>query len=380
MNWKLPGLGGIVLGFALGVIGRAETPALDLVPHKTLRVNNPTGVQVRLLRRRGDATELVANLGSAATMERRLPCGKYWLEAAGHRYPAPLLEQLPASQLDLTVSPLSPAPAGMVAIPAGPSLQGDELGIGQPDEGPCRTVSLPAFALGTREVTNGEFVRFLNAGESPERWIALDSATCRIHFDPATKKLTSDAPELPVVNVSWDGARAYCAWLAKQTGRPYRLPSEAEWEKAARGPESCVFAYGDRYRPDGANQESGCLRPAGTFAANGWGLHDMTGNAYEWCADRYAGSARAGSAHAGSAHAGSAHAGAADVARQSSSRSAGVRPYRVLRGGSFVLDGVYMRNSFRMRYRPTVMSDDIGFRVAMDLQPQDNQENVGASR
>lgn len=350
MSWKLSGLLGIGLGLALGSIGCHLAPACNSLPHRTLRIENPDRLRVRLYCRRGGADLAVEHLGRGTPVELQLPCGKYWLDAGGTRFPVPLLEQLPTAGLSVTVSVPPPPPSSMVAIPAGWSLQGDELGIGQPDEGPARTVYLPAFAMGRAEVTNAEFQQFLNATESPgnpgdslDRWIALDSATCRIQFDRASKKFSSDAPELPVVNVSWDGARAYCAWLARKTGRPYRLPTEAEWEKAARGPHSSVFAYGDRYLPAAANQESGCLLPASSFAANAWGLRDMTGNAYEWCADHYADAS----------------------------------PYRVLRGGSFVLDGVYLRNSFRMRYRPTVMSDDIGFRLAMDLRPQDNK---GASR
>jgi len=194
-----------------------------------------------------------------------------------------------------------------------------------------------AFHIADHETTNGEFATFLNEVELDRDWIALNSVTCRIVRDAQTGRFVAAAPDLPVVNVSWDGARAYCRWLSRKTKRTCRLPSESEWEKAARGPESFVFSYGNTYDPMGANQESGGLALSSSSSPNGFGLRHMTGNAFEWVGDAY------------------------------ESDSGGERPYRVLRGGSFVLDGVYLRNSFRMRYRPTVMADDIGFRVVMEL-------------
>lgn len=227
-------------------------------------------------------------------------------------------------------------------VPAGPAVIGDTLGIGQPDERPARVVDVPAFWLGRHEVTNAEYAAFL-AAVGPDvdpRWCAFDSRKFRIVRDPGRGTWHTDAPTLPVVTVSLAGAEAYCAWRTRVTGRTHRLPSEREWEKAARGPESFVFAYGNVYRPAAANQESGELRDVGGYAPNGYGLHDMTGNAFEWTADAYPGVAGA----------------------------------QVLRGGSFVLDGMYLRNSFRMRQDADVRTDDFGFRVARDLAPAENSE------
>ena len=130
--------------------------------------------------------------------------------------------------------------------------------------------------------------------------------------------------------------------MAKDKGKTYKSKyfgdgeddfSETEWEKAARGPRSSVYAYGNVYQTSMANQESGVLKEVASYPANGFGLYDMTGNAFEWIADR--------------------------------NDPSGDRIYdQSLRGGSFVLDGMYLRNSFRMRQSRSVRTDDIGFRVA----------------
>jgi formylglycine-generating enzyme required for sulfatase activity len=190
------------------------------------------------------------------------------------------------------------------------------------------------------EVTNEEYTGFLNAaGQTEPGWLDLASRQCKIKKTDAG--FTTDAPRLPVVTVTFAGAEAFCRWKSKKTGWLCRLPTESEWEKAARGPESYVYAYGNVYEPDEANQESGRLLPVQSFSPNGFGLYDMTGNAFEWVAGRYAWSP-------------------ADPPN----------PYtHVLRGGSFVLDGMYLRNSFRMRQSPTVMTDDIGFRAVYENPP-----------
>lgn len=135
--------------------------------------------------------------------------------------------------------------------------------------------------------------------------------------------------------VSREGALQYCQWLTKKTGVVHRLATEAEWERAARGPESFLYAYGNVCRIAAANQESGHLRDSGDFAPNGYGLYDMTGNCFEWVSGQF----------------------------ETSTKLTGL-----LRGGSFIFDGIYNRNSFRMRQAPTVMTDDIGFRVVREIK------------
>jgi formylglycine-generating enzyme required for sulfatase activity len=233
---------------------------------------------------------------------------------------------------------------GWCWIPPGPGLCGDDLGIGQEDERPVRTPTTAGFWLAEHETTNAQFAAFLNAiGGSAfdAQWLDLDGPKCRVQWDADANAFATDAPNLPVVTVSWHGAMAYCRWLTETTGVLHRLPKEVEWEKAARGPGSRVYAYGDTYVTAAANQESGVLKPVGRFPRNGFGLFDMTGNAFEWTADDYRRGAYGGTSHA---------------AEQQNE-------YRVLRGGSFVLDGIFVRNSMRMRLRPDVRADDVGFRV-----------------
>ena len=162
-----------------------------------------------------------------------------------------------------------------------------------------------------------------------------------MRLDEVTSRYVTDAPRHPVVTVSAAGADAYCRWRTLASGVVHRLPSEAEWEKAARGPGSRVYAYGDTCATLRANQESGALAEVGGYAPNGFGLHDMTGNAFEWTRDVY-------------------------VSGRSDDPDAG--KFRALRGGSYLLDGIFCRNAMRMRLRPTVRADDVGFRVLREAR------------
>jgi formylglycine-generating enzyme required for sulfatase activity len=308
-----------------------------------LRIDNEERLPITVDVVNGDDARQVAGPDCAAGIRLALRAGSYIVRAATPdgdiALPAPLLpDLLPDRTLRVTVH--TPPPRDVPAfafVPAGPAVIGDTLGIGQEDERPARVVDVPAFWLACREVTNAEFAAFLTAAEPhvDEAWCAFDSRKCRVARDGAGR-WTTDAPALPIVTVSLPGALAYCAWRTRATGVHHRLPSEVEWEKAARGPASYVFAYGNVYRRAAANQESGELRAVGRYAPNGFGIHDLTGNAFEWTSDVYP----------------------------------GAPGFQVLRGGSFVLDGMYLRNSFRMRQRPDVRTDDIGFRVACDALPQ----------
>lgn len=314
-----------------------------------LQIANPERLPLRLSTVDGDVVRPLLELGTATTHRLDVVPGAYVVHvatAAGEvALPAPLLPNILPADATLRLVVTAPPPgadATFAFVPAGPALVGDTLGIGQEDERPARVVEVPAIWLARREVTNAEFTAFLDAmgDEIDGAWCAFDSKKFRCQRG-TDGRWSSDAPELPAVTVSLAGASAYCAWRSRVTGTPHRLPREVEWEKAARGPASFVYAYGNVYRRDAANQESGTLRAVGSFAPNGYGLFDMTGNAFEWTADVY---------HDPSAPGKPAQGGT-----------------QVLRGGSFVLDGMYLRNSFRMRQWPDVRTDDIGFRVARDL-------------
>lgn len=163
----------------------------------------------------------------------------------------------------------------LVLIPEGWFLMGSDRG--QDCERPIHRVWIDAFLLAATQVTNAEYARFLQAtsSQSPAFW--------------------SDAkfshPQQPVAGVSWFEAIHYCEWLSAQSEREYRLPTEAEWERAVRGGlEQKQFSWGDdppQSLPDyGTRWENGPDRVA-QYAANGFGLYDIGDNVHEWCNDWY---------------------------------------------------------------------------------------------
>lgn len=164
--------------------------------------------------------------------------------------------------------------APMVLIPAGEFLMGSDKG--ESDELPIHKVYVDSFYMDVYEVTNAMYKKFIEAKghKQPKFW-----------SDPKC-----NAPDQPVVGVTWQDAVDYCNWAGK------RLPTESEWEKSARGGlVGKEFPWGDEENietPSGqplVNENPGLSSayPVGSFAPNGYGLHDMERNAWEWCADWY---------------------------------------------------------------------------------------------
>jgi iron(II)-dependent oxidoreductase len=189
----------------------------------------------------------------------------------------------------LTASPLVAQPDPPVAIPAGPFTMGRDGG--PPDEAPAHRVTLPAFTIDRRKVTNVEFARFLEA-EGPltpdaDRRFDWDDADARIHKSADGQwRANPGFDRHPAVEVSWFGARDYCRWKGR------RLPTEAEWEKAARGADGRPYPWGAAPpdptravfdRPYNAT-EAGDARPAG---ASPYGVEDLLGNLREWTGSVY---------------------------------------------------------------------------------------------
>jgi formylglycine-generating enzyme required for sulfatase activity len=174
---------------------------------------------------------------------------------------------------EVILPPLCDVPAGPFLMGSDPAKDKDALD----DEQPQHTVTLPAFQIGAYPVTIAEYACFVRAGQRrPTNW--------RAHLG----KL-----EHPAVNVSWDDAVAYAAWLTTLTDQPWRLPSEAEWEKAARWDSTTRIAYrypwGDRFDHNRCNTNDGGKSgstPVGTYAdrndASPCGAHDLAGNVREW--------------------------------------------------------------------------------------------------
>ena len=165
--------------------------------------------------------------------------------------------------------------ATMVLIPAGTFQMGST--IGDSDEQPVHTVSLNAFYMDVYEVTNARYQKFVESTGYPQ--------------PPLSHNPRFNAPDFPVVHVKWRDAAAYAAWANK------RLPTEAEWEYAARGslvgkryPNGDIITYVDANLAGvGETDEWKWTAPVGSFPPNGYNLYDMAGNVWEWCFDEYNG-------------------------------------------------------------------------------------------
>jgi formylglycine-generating enzyme required for sulfatase activity len=231
----------------------------------------------------------------------------------------------------------------MVVIPAGQFMMGSPAN--EPErsdaEGPQHEVHIAKpFAMGVYAVTFDEYDRFC---ESTERKKPGDNAWGR--------------GNRPVIKVSWNDTQAYCAWLSHQTGRSYRLPSEAEWEYACRAGTTAPFHFGARITTEQANfngndtyngSSKGEYRekstPVGSFPPNTFGLHDMHGNVWEWCHDAWHGS------YDGAPTDGSAWESGDGVSR-------------VRRGGSWDSKPRLCRAADRRNDDPANRNSYIGFRV-----------------
>jgi formylglycine-generating enzyme required for sulfatase activity len=185
----------------------------------------------------------------------------------------------------------------------------------------------------------------------------------------------------PVVDVSWIDAVAFCQWLSKKEGKRYHLPTEAQWEYACRAGTQTAYPWGEN-PDDGAVWANGCdqsakqtfnlfppfnwtdgylyTSPVGAFRANAWGLHDMIGNALEWCNDWY-------DQYPGE--------GSADIEQAVTVDPTGPAQgeQHVLRGGAFVYGPRQSRSAFRGRNWPDFRNFYIGFRVSLDVPPQSTQ-------
>jgi formylglycine-generating enzyme required for sulfatase activity len=189
----------------------------------------------------------------------------------------------------------------LVKVPAGPFLMGssdaDTLAYG--NEKPQHTLTLPTYWIGKTPVTNAQFRPFVEGDgyTNIEYWTQAGWAW-RIEQKISQPAYWEDAQwngaNQPVVGLSWYEAVAYLRWLSTQTGHPFRLPSEAEWEKAARGPDGRIYPWGDTWDAKRLNSgqkssDKGKTTPVGQYplGANPYRALDMAGNVYEWCATKH---------------------------------------------------------------------------------------------
>ena len=174
-----------------------------------------------------------------------------------------------------------PIPKGMVLIPAGEFEMGSSNGAD--DEKPVHTVYVDAFHIDKYEVTNAEYVTFLNT-PGVRSYSFINPASHRIRYINQKFYVQPGYEDHPISGIPWQGAMAYAASVGK------RLPTEAEWEKAARGGlVGKRFPWGDTIDASKANYDWNVeeTTPVGKYSANGYGLYDMAGNVEEWCLDEY---------------------------------------------------------------------------------------------
>jgi len=241
------------------------------------------------------------------------------------------------------------------------------------DEGPVHRVKIASFALGKTEITRDQFAVFADqtgyhAGDTC--W-TLEKGKVEEREGDWRKLRYGQEGGYPIGCVNWGDATAYTKWLSRKTGKKYRLPTEAEWEYAARGntttarywgenpDEACAYANAadqtaqaqirgaSSWTVDKCADDFAYTAPVGSFKPNPFGLYDMLGNAWEWVEDRYHASYKGAPAD------GSAWPG--DNAK------------RVLRGGSWNNSPRDVRAAVRNSYRPDLRYSFFGFRVARGL-------------
>ena len=219
-----------------------------------------------------------------------------------------------------TPEPAGPVDKEMVMIPGGEFMMGSSNG--DPDEAPPHPVTVAPFLMDVTEVTNAEFAAFLQA----------------TGYQARTVQLGED--DHPVSRVTWDNANDYCAWAGK------RLPTEAEWEFAARGTDGRVYPWGNDWDPARANGRESGIRSTvavGSFPGDSpFGVLDMAGNVREWTADFY-------EKYPGSSH-----------------YSQFFGKFRVHRGGGWFDDAGDLRAANRNGGPPETANDDLGFRCVRD--------------
>jgi formylglycine-generating enzyme len=241
------------------------------------------------------------------------------------------LSAMVSTSIRLTLQPT------LVRIPEGWFSMGSE--VGQDNERPVHRVWVDTFQLAAHQVTNAEYAKFLRATASlpPPFW---DDA----HFNH---------PQQPVVGVSWHEAQRYCDWLAATTEQPYRLPTEAEWERAARGgTEGALFPWGDappETLPNYAHRWQTGPEPVGQSEVNPYGLFDICANVHEWCGDWY-------------------DPGYYGVSPERNPRGPESGQRRASRGGSWRHHIKVSRCSARSSIPPQFQYADYGFRVACDIR------------
>ncbi len=296
-------------------------------------------------------------LGKRQSMPEPVPVTPAEVALANPPQPK-LAEQSPAPAIPRVVTPAKPKPTKpakkqeafepeLILIPAGEFLMGSDPKKDKDasrNEQPQHTLYLPNYYIAKTSVTNTQYAAFVQATRYKPR------------ADWQGKELLLGKENHPVVNVSWEDVMAYCHWLAQVTGKTYRLPTEAEWEKASRGTDGRIYPWGDKWDAKRCNTREGnkgktILGTMPVFAyskgASPYGVLGMAGNVWEWCATKWGKSYPY------------------DVAEDEwNDDYLGSSGHRVLRGGAFLDFASQARCANRLKYTPDGRYNARGFRVA----------------
>jgi formylglycine-generating enzyme required for sulfatase activity len=251
--------------------------------------------------------------------------------------PPPVIAAGPPAKAGAEITDCPACPV-LISVPAGSFTMGSNSSDASEKPAHPVTVSTP-FAIGKYEVTVAQW----NA--------CADANAC-----PRLSQASNPSPASPVRDVSWDDAQVYVKWLATTSGKPYRLPTEAEWEYAARAGTHSRYWWGEQMVVGKANCKD-CGPPwradtpgkAGSFAPNPWGLYDVNGSVWEWVSDCW-------------------HNSFNDAPSDARSWEAPNCSVRVIRGGSWREGAAYMVSSSRFKYDASVRHAQNGFRVVRNAR------------
>jgi formylglycine-generating enzyme required for sulfatase activity len=246
----------------------------------------------------------------------------------------------------------------MVSVPSGNFLMGSdktEDPQANSDEKPQYPIQVEAFQMGVFPVTVAEYALYLRANPSVNPPEGSSFSTTHGKF-LTWAIMREQCFNYPMAQVTWFNARDYAEWLAQITGQPFRLPTEAEWEKAARGLDGQIYPWGNQWHAHRANTPDDSTigtTPIGQYIQAGdaspYGCHDMVGNVSEWCSSLY-------------------KEYPYDVNKCEDKKDA--QNERVERGGSWYLDlryapaSHYVRAAYRQRWKPDISGHNLGFRLA----------------
>lgn len=246
---------------------------------------------------------------------------------------------------ELTMPAVENLLPALVTIPAGWFLMGCAAGrdaLSQESEWPVHRVWIEEFLLAAYQVTNSDYARFVQSTGCPA--------------PPFSRDPNLNHPQQPVVAISWHEATRYCKWLSASTGKKFRLPTEAEWERAARGDRKhALYPWGDtppQSLPDYAERCAAHWNtgpePVGRGEANGYGLYNVCDNVHEWCSDWYSPDYYA-------------------ISPERNPRGPETGQRRASRGGSWRHHIKMSRCAARSSIPPEFQYADYGFRVACDI-------------